>query len=85
MGSWRDILESARNPAITCHEPHSIVTGDDGRVLCIEMVGPLALAASNHFRRIGAAWRLVHHPASPITQAEGRASIDPFPLPGQIH
>jgi hypothetical protein len=85
VGSWRDILENARSPAITCHEPHAIITGDEGRVLCIEMIGPLALAASNHFRRVGGMWRLVHHQASPITKAEGHASSDPFPPAGQIH
>jgi len=85
VGSWRDILESGRSLAITCHEPHAIVTGEEGRVLCIEMIGPLALAASNHFRRIGGSWRLVHHQSSPIAQAESSHSSDQFPPPSQIH
>ncbi|HUI22028.1 MAG TPA: nuclear transport factor 2 family protein [Methylocella sp.] len=85
VGSWRSILEGARAPAITCHDPHAIITGDEGRVLCVEMIGPLALAASNHFRRIGEMWRLVHHQSSPIARAEGHASRDEFPPPEHIH
>lgn len=85
VGSWRDILESGRGPAITCHEPHAIVTGDEGRVLCIELIGSLALAASNHFRRIGGSWRLTHHQSSPIAKTQSHIDSDQFPSPGQIH
>jgi len=69
IGSWRDILLSPHRPEIVCQEPYAIVTGNTGRVLCVEVIGPLALAATNHFRRVGAAWRLVHHQSSPIAQA----------------
>ncbi len=85
VGSWRDILQGARSPAITCHDPYAIIVGDDGRVLCIEMIGPLALAASNHFRRIGAAWRLVHHQSSPIARPEGHALHEQHTPPTAIH
>jgi ketosteroid isomerase-like protein len=68
MGSWRDILQSPSRPQVACVEPHAIVDGDSARVLCIEIVDGTALAATNHFRRIDSAWRLVHHQSSPIAQ-----------------
>lgn len=83
LGSWRDILQSTNCPAITCHEPHAIITGDEGRVLCIEAMGSVALAASNHFRHIAGAWRIVHHHSSPIANIENLTSSDP--PRGQIH
>lgn len=83
IGSWRDILESPARPQITCHDPHPIVTGDSGRVVCIEIVGTAALAASNHFRLIDGQWRLVHHQASPISRM---LTEDPdSSTPSQIH
>lgn len=85
VGSWRDILEGGRSPLITCHEPFAIVTGNEGRVPCIEMIGTLALAASNHFRRIGGAWRLVHHQSSPIAQAGDHAQKSDTLLPSHVH
>jgi len=80
VGSWRDILESPTRPHITCHDPYAIVDGNFGRVLCIELVGGMALAASNHFRLISGHWQLVHHQASSIS----RVVSDPS-APSQIH
>ena len=85
VGSWRDIFENARSPAVICHEPHAIISGDEGRVLCVEIIATLAFAASNHFRRVAGMWRLVHHQASSIAKAEVLAIRDPFPQHGQIH
>src|SRR5208282_1848439 len=68
IGSWRDILLSPNRPRIVCREPYAIVSGNAGRVLCVEVIGAMALAASNHFKRIGGAWRIVHHQSSPIAQ-----------------
>ena len=70
VGSWRNILSNAHSPAISCHDPYALVSGDEGRVLCIEKIGSMALAASNHFRRIDGHWRLVHHQSSPIASAD---------------
>lgn len=82
IGSWRDILSGGGMLEIACHEPHAIANGDEGRVLCIEVVGPAALAASNHFRRIDGLWRLVHHQASAIAPMTREAP----PAPGrQVH
>ena len=55
IGSWRDILQNPERPQIVCAEPQAIVDGT-------------ALAAANHFRRVGDGWRLVHHQSSPIAQ-----------------
>lgn len=84
IGSWRDILTSPSRPRITCREPHAIVSGDSGRVLCVELIAPMALAASNHFRRVGSAWRLVHHQSSPIAQMRAQSATDTAP-PRQVH
>lgn len=86
IGSWRDILESAGRPQIACHDPYAIVTGDSGCVLCVEIMGSVALAASNHFRLISGEWRLSHHQSSPIAQTVGQPAGDPSSTPsGRIH
>jgi len=81
IGSWRGILSSTDRPHITCQEPYAIVTGDHGRVLCVELIGPVALAACNHFTRVDGTWRLVHQQSSPIAQI-----VNETPPPGrQVH
>jgi ketosteroid isomerase-like protein len=85
VGSWRDILESPQSPGVVCHEPHALVAGNEGRVLCVEMIGTLALAASNHFRLIDGAWKLVHHQSSPIAKAQDLIPRDQILPSGQIH
>jgi ketosteroid isomerase-like protein len=70
LGSWSDILQNAGLPRIACAEPRAITNGDSGWVLCIEIVNGTAFAATNHFRRIEGAWRLVHHQSSPIAQID---------------
>jgi hypothetical protein len=76
VGSWRDILENPNRPQIACAEPYAIIDGDSGRVLCIEFVNAAPLAASNHFRRVNGAWRLVHHQSSPVAQMPTPANDD---------
>jgi len=44
----------------------AMVSGGDGRVFCLEIVGRAALVATNWFRRIDGAWRMVHHQATPL-------------------
>ena len=85
IGSWRDILMSPSRPRITCREPYAIVSGDAGRVLCLELIPPMALAASNHFRRIGGVWRMIHHQSSPIAQIAGQSPDDVPAPPRQVH
>src|SRR5690348_15548744 len=65
--SYRNILTSPTRVRIAHRDDTALVTGDEGRVLCIEIVeGTALLAATNCFRRVGGAWRMTHHQASPI-------------------
>jgi ketosteroid isomerase-like protein len=64
--SYRGILTSRNRVRIVHQDEIAIVTGDEGRVLCIEIVEGAALAATNFYRRVGGEWRLVHHQASSI-------------------
>ena len=59
------VLESYRN---ILSDDTAIVSGSEGRVVCVEIVSgaAIALAATNWFRRIDRAWRMIHHQASPI-------------------
>jgi ketosteroid isomerase-like protein len=66
LDSYRGILASRTRPRIAHQDDTVIVTGDEGRVLCVEIVEGAALAATNIYRRVGHAWRMVHHQASPI-------------------
>lgn len=66
LDSYRSILNNPNQAPIKPHNATALVSGDDGRVFCIEVVGGMALAATNWFRRINGAWRMIHHQASPI-------------------
>ena len=66
LQSYRGILSGMNRVRIAHRDDTAIVLGDDGRVLCVEMVGGAALAATNCYRRVEGAWRMVHHQASPI-------------------
>lgn len=43
-----------------------LISGSEARVLCIEIVGDVRLAATNWFRLVEGAWRMIYHQASPI-------------------
>ncbi len=66
LDSYRGILASRTRPRIAHQDDTVIMTGDEGRVLCVEIVEGAALAATNIYRRVGRVWRMVHHQASPI-------------------
>jgi ketosteroid isomerase-like protein len=67
MESYRGILSSATRVRIVHRDDVAIVAGEEGRVLCVEIVeGTAVLAATNCFRRVGGVWRMTHHQASPI-------------------
>ena len=85
IGSWRDILQSTGRPQVTCHEPYAIVSGSEGRVLCVELIDGSPLAASNHFRLIDGTWRLVHHQSGPIAQGALEGSEDAAPPGSKLH
>ncbi|HEY2134341.1 MAG TPA: nuclear transport factor 2 family protein [Xanthobacteraceae bacterium] len=66
LESYRNILRNQNRVRISHHDDTPIVSGDEARVLCVEIVGGAALAATNCFRRIDGDWRMTHHQASPI-------------------
>lgn len=75
LDSYRGILGNPGQAPIEHRNDIAMVNESDGRVLCVEFVNGMALAATNWFKRIDGAWRLIHHQASPIaTLAEETAS-----------
>ena len=64
--SYRDILSGEPAVPIVCREPKVIITGDFARVVCLEIVGPVLLAATNCFVRTGQGWLMAHQQASQI-------------------
>jgi ketosteroid isomerase-like protein len=71
LESYRNILGSPSRVRIVHRDETAIIAGDEARVLCVELVQGAALAATNWYRRVHGAWRMIHHQASPIAvQAE---------------
>ena len=76
--SYRNILTSPNRVRIVHRDDTAIVSGDEGRVVCIEIVEDSALlAATNCWRRVGGAWRMVHHQASPIAMPDEESEAPP--------
>jgi hypothetical protein len=86
LESYRNILSNPNQDRIEPHNAMAMVRGDEGRVICVELIGgnALALAATNWFRRVDGAWRMIHHQASPIAAAVGVAAPQPQGLNGMI-
>ena len=77
LESYREIL---RNPDQERIEPRNetvMAAGEEARVFCVEFVGGSALAATNLFKRVGGAWRMTHHQASPIAALVEEVSSQP--------
>ena len=72
LESWAKIFAGPAPPQIQCLKPQALIVGGDARVLCVEIVGSAALAATNQFRLIDGRWRLVHHHASEIIGAAAK-------------
>ena len=68
LESYRNILRNPNRERIEHRDDTPIVSGSEGRVLCVELVSgsAMALAATNCFRRIDGEWRMIHHQATPI-------------------
>jgi ketosteroid isomerase-like protein len=66
LESYRGILSGMDRVRVAHRDDTAIVMGDDARVMCVEIVEGAALAATNCYRRVDGAWRMVHHQASPI-------------------
>lgn len=77
MRSWQGILRAESRPAIDRREEIAIVAGDEGRVLCLEVVGNATLAATNQFRRIDGVWRMTHHQASLVAEGVAKPASEP--------
>jgi len=70
MASWRTLL-AGDAPDISCSSASAHVAGDVAWVLCRERIpGAPPVAATNVFVREGGAWRICHHHAGLVAQAE---------------
>ena len=68
LESYRQILANPHQERIEHRNDTVMVFRDEARVFCVEFVGGAALAATNMFRRVDGAWRMIHHQASPIAE-----------------
>jgi ketosteroid isomerase-like protein len=66
LESYRRIFNSPNQDRIEPRNETVMIDGSAARVLCVEFVGGTALATTNLFQRVGSAWRMTHHQASPI-------------------
>ena len=66
LESYRQILANPDQDRIEPRNETVMIDGGEARVLCVEFVAGTALATTNLFRRVGNAWRMTHHQASPI-------------------
>ncbi len=66
LASYRDILRNPRQEPIEYRNEKTVLSATEGRVFCVEVVGAVALMATNWFRFVDGAWRLIHHQASPL-------------------
>lgn len=83
LASYRDILRNPMQEPIARRNERALLSGADGRVLCVEVVGGAALMATNWFRLVDGVWRLVHHQASPLVSAPAEAP--PPERPRSLH
>ncbi|MCX7899334.1 MAG: nuclear transport factor 2 family protein [Methylocystis sp.] len=70
LGSYRDIFRNPNQDAVSARDEKTLLQGEDGRVFCVEQVGGSLLLATNWFRLIDGARRLIHHQASPLAMAQ---------------
>ena len=77
LESYRQILSNPNQERIEHRNETVMRSGDEARVLCVEFVGGAALAATNLFRRIDGAWRMMHHQAGPIAELVGEDFAQP--------
>lgn len=68
--SYRDILSNGDGVPITFSDARVVITGDFARVICVERVGGVALAATNCFVRTAQGWLMAHHQASQMAEME---------------
>jgi SnoaL-like domain len=66
LESYRQIFSNPNQDRIEPRNETVMIDSSEARVLCVEFVGGAALTATNLFQRVGGAWRMTHHQASPI-------------------
>jgi len=66
MSSWKGILSNPRAPVIKCLSAQIHLLGPMAFVTCIELIGEMALTATNVFRWEEGPWFMVHQHASPL-------------------
>ncbi len=79
LGSYRDIFRNPSQQDLTTREERVLIEGVDGRVFCVEEVGGSLLLATNWFRSIDGAWRLLYHQASPLAAPKPARPRGPSP------
>jgi hypothetical protein len=84
LESYANILRNPNQERIEHHNDTALISGNDGRVFCVEIVGGMALAVTNWFRRIDGAWRMIHHQASPISAMMVEEGAEEVP-PGRLN
>jgi len=79
LQSYRNIFGNPNQERIEAHDAVATVFGDEGRVICLELIGDgaHALAATNWFRCVGGVWRMIHHQASPIAVTTSERAPQP--------
>ena len=77
LESYHKILSNPNQERIEHRNDMVLMSQDDARVFCIEIVGAMALAATNWFKRVDGAWRLVHHQASPLATLPQKPDLPP--------
>jgi ketosteroid isomerase-like protein len=80
LESYSNILRNPNQERIEHRNDFAMISGTEGRVFCIEIVGGMALAATNWFRRVDGRWRMIHHQASPLAPLEEASPPPPSRL-----
>ena len=70
LASWQQILESAGEWNMTCHQPRVHFMGESAFVTCLEGGGQTHahLVATNVFVLENGKWRMTHHHAGPLSE-----------------
>jgi ketosteroid isomerase-like protein len=66
LDSYYAILSNPHQERIAHQDEVVLAHGGEARVLCVEVVAGVRLAATNLFRRVDDAWRMIHHQATAI-------------------
>lgn len=85
LASWANIFAGPSPPEIRCQNPQALIVGVEARILCVERIGSAALAATNQFRLIDGAWRIVHHQAGEIAIPSGQPRSEAKPPSRSLH